>query len=131
MSNENMHAEDPVVEANRQLLLDRSRIGITKYGTTLAAAGLTRNQIARHALEEALDLANYLQTIIQADPVSPVVSRLRSLIADDSYVLSFQSVGQYRSALLKEIDRLQEHAEGSTKIKTESLSPANAGARGN
>jgi hypothetical protein len=60
-------AEDAVVEANRQLLLDRSRIGIAKYGVTLAAAGLSRSQLAQHALEEALDLANYLQTIIQLD----------------------------------------------------------------
>lgn len=60
-------AHDPVVEANRQLLLDRSRVGISKYGTTLAHAGLSRQQLAQHALEEALDLANYLQTIIQTD----------------------------------------------------------------
>lgn len=60
-------AEDPVVEANRQLLLDRSRVGIKKYGVTLANAGLSRSEIAQHALEEALDLANYLQTLIQTD----------------------------------------------------------------
>jgi hypothetical protein len=60
-------AEDPVVEANRQLLLDRSRVGIAKYGVTLAGAGLSRVELLQHALEEALDLANYLQTIIQAD----------------------------------------------------------------
>jgi hypothetical protein len=105
MSNQNISAEDPVVEANRQLLLDRSRVGISKYRTTLAAAGLTRSQIAQHALEEALDLANYLQTIVQADAIDPAVGRLHALIADDSYMLSFQSVGQYRSALLREIDR--------------------------
>lgn len=58
---------DPVVEANRKLLLDRSRVGINKYGVTLAASGLSRAQLAQHALEEALDLANYLQTIIQTD----------------------------------------------------------------
>jgi hypothetical protein len=60
-------ADDPVVEANRQLLLDRSRIGISKYGVTLASSGLSRTQLAQHALEEALDLANYLQGIIQTD----------------------------------------------------------------
>jgi len=58
---------DAVVEANRKLLLDRSRVGINKYGVTLAASGLSRVQLAQHALEEALDLANYLQTIIQTD----------------------------------------------------------------
>jgi len=59
------HAPDPVVEANRQLLLDRSRVGVAKYGVTLGASGLTHRQLLQHALEEALDLANYLQTIIQ------------------------------------------------------------------
>lgn len=60
-------AFDPVVEANRKLLLERSHVGMKKYGTTLAAAGLSRAQLAQHALEEALDLANYLQTIIQTE----------------------------------------------------------------
>ena len=57
-------AKDPVVEANRKLLLQRSNLGVRKYGVTLADAGLTRRQILHHALEEALDLANYLQTEI-------------------------------------------------------------------
>lgn len=56
---------DPVVEANRALLLQRSQVGIAKYGVTLAGSGLTRRQLLVHALEEALDLANYLQAEIQ------------------------------------------------------------------
>jgi hypothetical protein len=60
-------ADDPVVEANRQLLLDRSRVGLRKYGVTLADAGLAPRQLMQHALEEALDLANYLQTLIQTE----------------------------------------------------------------
>jgi hypothetical protein len=58
-------ASDPVVEANRQLLLDRSRVGVAKYGVTLGSSGLSHRQLLQHALEEALDLANYLQTMIQ------------------------------------------------------------------
>jgi hypothetical protein len=54
-----------VVEANRQLLLDRSRVGIEKYKTTLAAAGLSREQILQHLLEELLDAANYVQAELQ------------------------------------------------------------------
>lgn len=54
-------AQDAVVEANRKLLLERSNFGIAKYGVTLAGSGLTRRQLLQHALEEALDLANYLQ----------------------------------------------------------------------
>lgn len=57
---------DAVVEANRALLLYRSQVGIAKYNTTLSQARLTHRQILQHALEEALDLANYLQTQIMA-----------------------------------------------------------------
>jgi len=32
-----------------------------------------------------------------------VLKRIYSLIADDRYAMSFQSLGQYRQALLKEI----------------------------
>ena len=53
---------DPVVERNRELLLARSNVGISKYNTTLANANLSERAILQHALEEALDLANYLQT---------------------------------------------------------------------
>jgi hypothetical protein len=56
---------DPVVEANRQLLLQRSQVGIRKYGTPLGGAGLSRRALLQHALEEALDLANYLQAELQ------------------------------------------------------------------
>lgn len=55
---------DPVVEANRALLLQRSQVGIAKYRTTLASSGLSQRQLLQHALEEALDLANYLQAEI-------------------------------------------------------------------
>lgn len=57
-------AQDAVVEANRKLLLDRSKIGISKYGVTLFNSGLGRRELLQHALEEALDLANYLQAEI-------------------------------------------------------------------
>ena len=57
---------DSVVEANRQLLLDRSNVGIQKYGVTLDKAALSEEAILQHALEEALDLANYLQTRLMA-----------------------------------------------------------------
>lgn len=57
-------AEDAVVEANRELLLQRSTVGINKYGVTLFNSGLGRRELLQHALEEALDLANYLQAEI-------------------------------------------------------------------
>lgn len=55
---------DQVVERNRKLLLERSNVGISKYGVTLAGAGLSKRALLQHALEEALDLANYLQAEI-------------------------------------------------------------------
>lgn len=58
-------SQDAVVEANRKLLLDRSNVGIQKYGVTLEKSGLTQRQYLQHALEEALDLSNYLQGEIQ------------------------------------------------------------------
>lgn len=58
---QNNKSQDAVVEANRQLLLQRSNVGIQKYGVTLEKSNLTQEQYLQHALEEALDLANYLQ----------------------------------------------------------------------
>lgn len=58
---------DPVVEANRKALLERSQRGVAKYGSTLGSFADER-AILVHAKEEALDLANYLQTrIMQID----------------------------------------------------------------
>ena len=54
-------ALDPVVESNRELLLQRSNVGVRKYGVTLADSNLNLGALHTHALEEALDLANYLQ----------------------------------------------------------------------
>jgi len=55
---------DPVVEANRALLHERSQLGIKKYGVTLGEANLSQIEALTHALEETLDLANYLQAEI-------------------------------------------------------------------
>jgi len=57
-------APDIVVERNREMLLQRSIVGVGKYGVTLAASGLSHRALLQHALEEALDLANYLQAAI-------------------------------------------------------------------
>lgn len=58
-------AADPVVEANRKLLLDRSNVGVEKYGTTLEDANLAAPALVQHALEEALDMSNYLQALLR------------------------------------------------------------------
>lgn len=59
----NKPAEDAVVEANRALLLSRSQVGLKKYGIALADATYHEAEVLQHAIEEALDLANYLQTL--------------------------------------------------------------------
>jgi vacuolar-type H+-ATPase subunit D/Vma8 len=59
-----MKSPDTNVEKNRQLLLDRSIVGKKKYGMTTCTNPLTHKQWLRHALEEALDMANYLQAAI-------------------------------------------------------------------
>lgn len=58
-------APDAVVEANRRALLQRSQVGVKKYGVTLAESKESMRARLQHALEETLDLANYLQWAIQ------------------------------------------------------------------
>lgn len=55
---------DPNVEKNRALLLQRSIIGLKKYGVTTSDNPLSLREWLNHALEDALDMANYLQAAI-------------------------------------------------------------------
>lgn len=55
--------EDSIVESVRQKLLDRSNVGIKKYNTTLETNN-TDNYL-KHAQEEAMDLSNYLEKLMQ------------------------------------------------------------------
>lgn len=55
---------DAIVEKNREMLLQRSKFGLQKYGTTIAENPLELRAWLQHALEEALDMANYLQAAI-------------------------------------------------------------------
>ena len=55
---------DPIVESVRELLLSRSRVGILKYGKTLADNPLSLREWLVHALEECLDQAVYLRRAI-------------------------------------------------------------------
>ena len=49
---------DPIVLKTVIELISRSRVGVTKYGTTLHENHT--DDFLQHAKEEALDLANYL-----------------------------------------------------------------------
>jgi len=55
---------DPVVEAVRQDLLNRSHVGIVKYGTTLYENMGDLRYWLQHSYEECLDHANYLKRAI-------------------------------------------------------------------
>lgn len=57
--------DDPIVNAVIAKLTSRSALGLTKYGVTMADSPETTLAFARHAQEEALDFANYLEVIIQ------------------------------------------------------------------
>lgn len=59
--------KDPIVEVVREKLLSRSQIGLQKYGVGLDRQDLTRLQWLIHAQEEALDLAGYLERLIQEE----------------------------------------------------------------
>lgn len=55
--------KDSVVYRIAHLLKSRSETGIRKYGTTLDRTDLEVKQWIEHAIEEALDLALYLERI--------------------------------------------------------------------
>jgi hypothetical protein len=52
---------DPNVEAVRAKLLERSKRGIEKYGTTTARGDLSIVDWLRHLQEELLDAAVYIE----------------------------------------------------------------------
>ncbi len=56
--------QDSVVEAVRQDLLERSQVGVKKYGLTLEREDLELKEWLQHAYEETLDQANYLKRAI-------------------------------------------------------------------
>jgi len=58
---------DPITRALCHELHARAARGLNKYGVTLGDAGLTRGQLLKHAQEEALDLAAYLQALIEME----------------------------------------------------------------
>ena len=46
---------------------ERRNMGLKKYGVLLKDAPLSRKELLQHAKEEALDLAEYLQTLIDME----------------------------------------------------------------
>lgn len=58
---------DENVESVRARLLERSEVGLRKYGVTTQRTDWNRIDRLRHAQEEALDLAVYLEAEIQSE----------------------------------------------------------------
>jgi hypothetical protein len=70
-------AADPVVNAVCGQILSRSRAGIRKYGTTMARDDLSRADWLRHAQEELLDGAIYIERLYREE-VSKAAAALPS-----------------------------------------------------
>lgn len=59
-----MTSTDKHVESVRDKLLQRSKVGLEKYGVTTERTDTSTLQWLIHAQEEAMDLAVYLQVLI-------------------------------------------------------------------
>jgi hypothetical protein len=63
---------DNVVDNVRAKLLERSKIGIRKYGTTLQQNN--KDNYIEHAQMEAMDLCNYLEKLlIQKEDIKQII----------------------------------------------------------
>ena len=62
---ESLNAPDPIVERVRQKLLERSQVGIAKYGCTMERDDLTVLDFLKHHQEELMDAAIYVERLIQ------------------------------------------------------------------
>lgn len=58
---------DRITDALVAELRARAARGVAKYGSTLGDAPLSTREVLQHAKEEALDLAAYLQRLIDED----------------------------------------------------------------
>lgn len=59
-------AEDVHIESVRTKFLQRSKLGIAKYGTTLSASGIDHEGYLRHLQEELMDAAAYIEGALVA-----------------------------------------------------------------
>ncbi len=72
--------DDPICASVAHKLAERSKAGQLKYGTKLTRDDLSQRDWLIHAQEEALDLANYLEVLIQrANPWSTRFDEMQEL----------------------------------------------------
>ena len=55
--------EDPIIKSVIERIKERSAVGITKYGTTLAREDLTTIDWLNHLQEELMDAINYIEAL--------------------------------------------------------------------
>ena len=58
---------DPIIERVREKLLQRSAVGLKKYGVGLGRTDLSYLDWLRHSQEELLDAVGYLEVLIQIE----------------------------------------------------------------
>ena len=63
--NMKLNLEDKAVQGVVNKILERSNVGLKKYGTNLNREDLTQLDWINHAQEEAMDLCLYLEKIKQ------------------------------------------------------------------
>lgn len=66
----NTPCTDQVVESVVSKLRQRSVVGVNKYKTTLADAGLSRGDLLNHLQCELMDASNYIEALIQMESQS-------------------------------------------------------------
>lgn len=109
-------AKDDVVISNCIALLERSQIGVQKYGTTLSDANLSQNDLIQHALEESLDLSNYLRTILM-DSLKPTLKPTfkvgDKVVKNKGYIFEGEVIGVCKNSK-GEIRVVVEHSQSKT-----------------
>lgn len=60
-----MQIKDPIVQSVVDRIAQRSEAGMAKYGVTMERPDVTTIEWLRHAQEEAMDLAIYLERCIK------------------------------------------------------------------
>ena len=70
----NLECQDAIVESVRQKLLDRSNVGLKKYSSSLDSNN--KDNYLKHAQEEAMDLSNYLEKLMQQkEDITQIVAK--------------------------------------------------------
>lgn len=70
----NLECQDNIVESVRQKLLDRSNVGLKKYNSSLDSNN--KDNYLKHAQEEAMDLSNYLEKLMQQkEDITQIVAK--------------------------------------------------------